>query len=549
MKNSGIKAWAIGVTAAAALLLTGTPGFSQESSSNTALRSQIDLLKEQMQQMQHQIERLQTQAQRDEETSNAAAQAAARAEAKAPPANAPRVTESKTHRFGLSSADGANTIELTGRLHIDTADYFHYNPTPGMADKRLASGINVRRARIGVTGKFQNDWQYTLIYDLGGNSDSLNLNNALANGNSKTNTSTSNSAFSGVENALITYNGFYNGHQTFPVAIDFGVMDVPWTLQEATSSNDILFMERSSAQVVATAYGGGDSRTAFGVRSNDQNYFLAAYLTGPTTGALHTDGASCIGSSTAPCTLTPSGHGPQTSVLARGSYQFVLPGDIGLHIGANFGDLFRPRGTANAQTISLADRPELRVDPSQLLTTGNIPSTGGTVEGIEAAASWQSAFLEGEFFHYTIDQFAAGSKTLAFNGGYVEASYSLGGRRYYAPASGGYTGVLPDRALSLAPGGGWGALEITGRFSTINLNDGTTGAACSTTATVTVAVVNFCAGSQTVYSVGLNYYPNYNMKFMLEYEHGIVDIPSVIGGPNTKGATLDAIAARTQIMF
>src|SRR6185312_15873897 len=154
----------------------------------------------------------------------------------------------------------------------------------------------------------QNDWQYTLIYDLGGNSDSLNLNNALANGNSKTNTATSNSAFSGVENALITYNGFYNGHHLFPVAVDFGVMDVPWTLQEATSSNDIVFMERSSAQVVATAFGGGD--------------FRAAYITGPTTGALHTDGASCIGSATAPCTLAPNGHGPQTSFLARGSYTF-----------------------------------------------------------------------------------------------------------------------------------------------------------------------------------------------------------------------------------
>jgi len=527
------------------LMIVATPAFGQDPGVN----SQIDLLKRQMQQMQQQLDLLQQQARRSEEKANQAAQSAARVEARARPANEPRVTESRTHRFGLSSADGANTIELTGRLHVDTADYYNYNPKAGMADRHLASGINVRRARIGVTGKFQNDWQYTLIYDLGGNSDSLNLNNALANGNSKNNTATSNSAFSGVENALITYNGFYNGHHLFPVAVDFGVMDLPWTLQEATSSNDIVFMERSSAQVVATAFGGGDFRTAFGARSNNDNYFLAAYITGPTTGALHTDGASCIGSATAPCTLAPNGHGPQTSFLARGSYTFFLPGDIGLHIGANFADLFRPRGSANAQTIALADRPELRVDPSQLITTGNIPSSGGMVYGVEAAATWGNAFLEGEYYHYTIDQFAAGSKTLGFDGGYVEASYTLGGRRRYAPASGAYTGVYPDRPLSLAPGGGWGALEIAARFSTVNLNDGTNGAACSTTATAVAPAVNFCAGSQTVYSVGLNYYPNYNMKFMLEYEHGIINIPSVIGGPNTKGATLDAIAARTQIMF
>ena len=523
------------------LLVMATPSFAQDA----GLNSQIDALKRQMQQMQQQLDSLQQQAQRSEEKANRAAQLAAQSEARARPANEPRVTESRTHRFGLSSADGANTIELTGRLHVDTADYYNYEPRPGMADRHLASGINVRRARIGVTGKFQNDWQYTLIYDLGGNSDSLNLNNALANGNSKTNTATSNGAFSGVENALITYNGFYNGHRLFPVAVDFGVMDVPWTLQEATSSNDILFMERSSAQVVATAYGGGDFRTAFGARSNDDNYFLAAYLTGPTTGALHTDGASCIGSAIAPCAVAPNGHGPQTAFLARAAYTFFLPGDIGLHIGGNFGDLLRPRGAANAQSISLADRPELRVDPSQLIGTGNIPATGGMVYGAEAAATWGNAFLEGEYFHYTIDQIAAGSRTLAFDGGYVEASYTFGGRRRYAPASGGYTGVFPDAPLSLAQGGGWGALELTARYSLVDLNDGAKGAACGTTASFAA----ICGGRQTMYTFGINYYPNYNMKFMLEYEHGIINLPSVIGGPNTKGATLDAVAARTQIMF
>jgi phosphate-selective porin OprO/OprP len=77
------------------------------------------------------------------------------------------------------------------------------------------------------------------------------------------------------------------------------------------------------------------------------------------------------------------------------------------------------------------------------------------------------------------------------------------------------------------------------------MNDGAPGASCGAAA----PFVTICGGRQTVYSIGLNYYPNYNMKFMLDYEHGDIYIPSFIGGPNTKGATLDAIAARTQIMF
>ncbi len=68
------------------------------------------------------------------------------------------VTETPTHHFGLSSADGQNTIELTGRLHLDAGDYFGYKPHTGTTDRKgLASGVNLRRARIGVIGKFQGD--------------------------------------------------------------------------------------------------------------------------------------------------------------------------------------------------------------------------------------------------------------------------------------------------------------------------------------------------------------------------------------------------------
>jgi len=59
-----------------------------------------------------------------------------------------------------------------------------------------------------------------------------------------------------MENAFITYNGFYTHGQTFPVAFDVGVQDVLGTLEEAMSFNDAMVMERSSAQVVATEFGG-----------------------------------------------------------------------------------------------------------------------------------------------------------------------------------------------------------------------------------------------------------------------------------------------------
>jgi phosphate-selective porin OprO/OprP len=143
--------------------------------------------------------------------------------------------------------------------------------------------------------------------------------------------------------------------------------------------------------------------------------------------------------------------------------------------------------------------------------------------------------------------------TLNFNGGYVEASYSFGGKRLYDPSRGSYTGVIPQAPL--APGSsGWGALEIAGRFSVVNLNNSnlTTaklGPAYSAPGVLTGGTTTYGGGEQTSCGIGLNWYPNVNMKFMLDYEHVVINNPQFYGGPNYRGATIDWIAARSQFVF
>src|ERR1700685_3552494 len=198
--------------AVACLLLLGlgaTSALAQDG--NGALRDQIEQMKATMSQMQQTLDNLQQQEVRNEEKANAAAQAAAPGNAHAPPANAPRVTESANHRFGLSSADGQNTIELTGRLHLDAGDYFDTRSAFNSAAS-LDSGLNARRARIGVTGRFMGDWAYALIYDFGNTSDTVNINNYNAQNVHLQPAYQANSyaALSGLENAFITYNGFYS---------------------------------------------------------------------------------------------------------------------------------------------------------------------------------------------------------------------------------------------------------------------------------------------------------------------------------------------------
>ena len=483
------------------------------------------------------------------------------------------MTYDRGYHFGFSDATGDNTVELFGRLQLDAGGYTNYNPAPMTLDRKgLSDGIDLRRARIGVIGTFMTDWHYAFVYDFGNSSDSSNANNALASANSSTSPTTSNSFLSGVENAFLTYNGFYSHGQQFPVAFDFGIMDVPWTLEEATSSNDLMFMERSTSQVIATSFGGGDFRSALDVRSNNERYWLGAFLTGPNAGALHTAGASCNTGTVAvtpgtPCVTSAqmTGLGPQLSFLARGAYQLVQEKDATFHLGFNYANMFAPRLGANAAAILLADRPELRVDPTSFLNTGNIPAGGGQVFGVEVAASYKNFFAQGEYYHYVVETRAAvpalpgnlqggvPGPALNFDGGYVQASYSIGGTRHYDPTRGAYTGVIPD--MPMAPGGsGWGALELATRYTIVNLNSpflttATLGAAYSAPGVFTGGTATYGGGKQTTYGVGLNWYPNYNMKFMLDYEHVVVDNPQFFGGPNYRGATIDWIAARSQIVF
>jgi phosphate-selective porin OprO/OprP len=483
------------------------------------------------------------------------------------------MTYDRGYHFGFSDATGDNTIELFGRLQLDTGGYLTYRPASETLDQKgLADGIDLRRARIGVVGNFMTDWHYAFVYDFGNTSDGSNTNNALANANSSTSPTTSNSFLAGVENAFITYDGFYKHGQEYPVAIDLGVRDIPWTLDEATSNNDLMFLERSSSQVVATEFGGGDFRSALGARSNNDRYWFGGYLTGPNSGALHTAGASCNTGTVAVTAGTPcvtsaqmTGLGPQFAFLTRGSYQVVQTPNATLHLGFNYANLFAPRVLANESAIQLFDRPELRVDPTTFLNTGFIPASGGQVYGAEVAASLQNFFVQGEYYHYVIDsragvtavpgnlQGGVAGPVLNFDGGYAEASYSFGGKRRYDPTRGAYTGVIPETPL--APGSpGWGALEVAGRYSIINLNNpnlttAKLGPAYTAPGVFTGGTTTYGGGEQTSYGVGLNWYPNLNMKFMLDYEHVVIDNPQVYGGANYRGATIDWIAGRTQIIF
>jgi hypothetical protein len=97
-------------------------------------------------------------------------------------------------------------------------------------------------------------------------------------------------------------------------------------------------------------------------------------------------------------------------------------------------------------------------------------------------------------------------------------------------------GLVPSHPFSL-DGGGWGAWEIGGRVSMIDLND-------------QLGLVNGVAGGrQLVYTVALNWCVNRNVRFMLDYLHG--DVARQLSPINftDAGSKFNAFAMRTQVTF
>jgi phosphate-selective porin OprO and OprP len=511
--------------------MVASQAHAQSAGGNDA---EIAALKQQLRLMEQKLDKLQRQTAAN---TTAAANANAKVDAKVnvasanaaypvkgPVAPSGVVVTMPNNRPTICTADEQNCVAITGRVHWDVGGYDYRPNTAGTVPQKLDSGENLRRARIGLAGKFFSDWNFALIYDFGGTSDGFG---GAAPG------SLPGGGVAGVENAYLSYTGLkpFGGK----MAIEGGIMDLPYTLDEATSSNDILFMERASSGVIATNIAAGDFRSTVGTRWWNDVFWAGGYVTGPASGAIHSASSAA-----------PPGTTEQYGAVARVAGNPISGKDYSLHIGADAQWLIQPARNlvTQAQTVTLSDRPELRLDPTVLATTAAIANASAAqVYSVEAAATYGPLILQGEYFWFNVDRGAntglppIGAPSLKFQGGYAQAGYVLTGETHaYNPASASYGGVKPAHPFSL-DGGGWGAWEIAARASTIDLNNqlGT--------------ATGIAGGRQTVYTAALNWYVNGNVRFMLDYLHGTVSKQASPVSSADVGSKFDAVAMRTQVAF
>ena len=536
--SRGLVRRLLGAAAAAALMaaagqaLAADPAPPSGGDDAAALRAQVAQLSQLVQSLslrdQQQISALSAQVaslQARLEAQEAAQTAAPRAAqnpagepaATAPPEGAenprgavPRIVQNSTHRFALQSADGRYSIGLFGLFQFDSGAYLDFRPeSPLAGPQELSNGINARRARIGVAGTAAGDWNYAFLYDGGNSSDQTPH---------------------GIETAQVIYSGLSGA------AFEIGYSNTYFTLDQSTASADTLFLERASPSNIATNLNAGDFRSNAGFRVFGDRYWLGAYVTGPASGDSHTTTGERLGS------------------FQRVAFQALKGDDYTLHVGAAVDELLRApnSGYDTPNTLSLSDQPELRIDPTTLLSTGTLgtaanPVTRGYVFNVETAANFRNFFWQGEYYHYQIDR--AGLASNDFNGWYGEVSWTLTGEvRRYNPQAGSYLRVVPARPFSWKDGD-WGAWEIAARYSYINLDSNfITGHSLSSQPDAVEG------GAQHGYTLGLNWYPNDIVKLMLDYDH--VDFQkylatTVTGAPLGApiGARFDAVSLRVQVAY
>jgi phosphate-selective porin OprO/OprP len=421
----------------------------------------------------------------------------------------------------IRSADGRFELAIRSRVHFDAGTYFQDDDLPAsvVTGRDLASGAFVRRARVAVEGRVFKDFWYEFSMDFGSSG-------------------TESSAV--LQRARVAYHGIPN------IRINVGILKPMMTAVDTTSSNEITFIERAAIiNTVIDAFGGADRRRAVEVqfqKSNalweGDNIVISGAYTGQQTGGAH-------------------GTDEGSNFVGRAAWRLWSDGVSNIQVGGSGAKLLSLTGVAapgGPHTITLEDRPELRVDATRLVSTGAIPIEGGHVYGFEGGANIKNFYVQGEYYKINLDRdldctgCVATAENPEFSGWYVEGSWIITGepKGYAASSTSNSVGVFGAptviRPFSVSQGG-IGAIEIAGRYSEIDL-DFLEGAAGTPIATAAGAIRG---GQQQIWAIGVNWYMNANIRLMFNYLNVSVDRLNAAG--LQAGQDYDAIGGRMQFAF
>ncbi|PID81761.1 hypothetical protein CSB20_01295 [bacterium DOLZORAL124_64_63] len=280
-----------------------------------------------------------------------------------------------------------------------------------------------------------------------------------------------------VKDAYISYKGLFDG--TGQVRV--GNFRQPFGLEEVTTSRNLTFMERSQGTEPFVV----GRRMGLEVTRWDPKYRFSL---------------SAFGGDVEDFTKKAN---EQVSFAARLNYNAIKTDDSVLMIGLSR-SMQKPTWTDF--NVKVNTRPETNVSDTKFVYAKYKDVDKYCVTGAELVYQMRRLRVQGEYMlgQYKFLEDSDMSDDVSNSGGYLFASYFLTDDSY----SYDYKDAEFGRLVPSSKSGAW---EVAARYSFVDLNDEDT--------LDDGDPVRF--GSSTSFTLGVNYYPNANVKMMMNY--GIVD--------------------------
>ncbi len=396
-----------------------------------------------------------------------------------------------------ATKDGNFSVSLNGRIQPASQYNFINDPDPAFGTNtanELNSGMNIRRARLGVEGTFFKIWDYKFEYD-------------FSRGNG--------TVGSGITDAFVRLN------HTDALSYKLGSFKEPFSLEEAASNRYLTFIERHMS-VNAFVDNPNTYKTGIGA-----NYAVQRWQTGI---AFQTEP---IGSWSSASTSV-NANGNQNRNNGSGDTGWQGTGRVSgrpwmeddtkfMHVGISAGHTevntqYRADGTMVGEGqigggggMSFFAFPGTNVDRTNILNTGNLSTGALNDPNRRQVTSYDRYGAEGWFVY---GPFSAQAEYLRTNingvgydgehltGYYGFISYFLTGESKSYHVRNGAANRLKPRKPFHWDGSGLGAWEIAAGYDYIDMNSGA-----------------IKGGEMDMFRFGLNWYPHSNVKFQSNIIH------------------------------
>ena len=444
----------------------------------------------------------------------------------------------------FTSADGNFSLAIRALAQLDWGYYSQSASAaalPAAYGPDLSSGTNFRRVYLGIQGKAFGNWWYNANFDFGGSGGTETPGH--------------------IQSVYLQYDGLA------PFAFRVGAYPAPANIEDGTSAGDTIFLERNAPSDLQRNIAGGDGRDAVSVLYTGDEIFGALSYTGAKVqdSAVFDEQQSLLGRLS-----DRLWHDAQSNFVigANGTYVIKLPDAV----SNGLPNLSNAPGATALNSVTLSDPPELTIDSNgiKLANTGALPTRHVAQWGLEAAGNYENLYAQAGYYGFDVERAPVAYKVFSsattsatqvvrpsnnsLSGWYVQASWILTGeQKPYSVANGAFTAPKVLHPFNFGEDAGWGAFELAGRFSDLNLNSHALDTSNVITAWTGAANRTHTffnterGGDQRILTAELNWYPNNFVKFGFAYQYvqvsrlqspaavtttGTPTLPTLNGGQN-----------------